>query len=354
MAPIRVLIVDDSSLVRTSLQRGLSEYGDIEVVGAAPDPFYARDMIAKLAPQVIVLDIEMPRMDGLTFLRRIMKFQPIPTIIVSSLTPKGTKTALACLEAGAVEVLSKPGAAYSVGDLVQELAEVIRVAATSTPRRRIVPAKPAQVSSGAMFETTNKVIVMGASTGGTQALEHVICSLPATSPGIVIVQHMPKLFTRSFAERLNRECSLEVREAVDGDLLTPGLALLAPGEQHMRVVRSGARYLVRVKPGPRVCQQCPSVEVLFESAAKNVGANAMGVILTGMGDDGATAMKSMHEAGAFTVAQDEASCVVFGMPKEAIARGGVDRIVPLEEIANIVVCFASGGIRGRRRGRDCG
>lgn len=352
MSPIRVLIIDDSSLVRTSLQRGLAKHADIEVVGAAPDPYIARDMIPKLRPQVLVLDIEMPRMDGLTFLTKIMKFHPIPTIIVSSLTPKGTKTALACLEAGAVAVLGKPGESYSIGNLTEELAGVIRDASRTRPKKRVAPTSAAPVAASAMLETTNKIVAIGASTGGTQALEQVLRSLPRGCPGIGIVQHMPETFTKSFAERLDDLCAIEVREAQDGDAMQPGLALLAPGNHHMQIVRSGARYMVKVKKGPRVHQHCPSVEVLFESAARSLGANGMGVLMTGMGDDGATAMKSMLDAGAFTVAQDEASCVVFGMPKEAIARGGVEVVSPLKDIADYIVRFASGrvqNLRGRKK-----
>ena len=352
MKIIRVLIVDDSSLVRTSLARGLKKHADIEVVGLAPDPFIARDMMAKVTPDVIVLDIEMPRMDGLTFLRRIMKFQPIPTIIVSSLTAKGTKTALACLESGAVEVLAKPGAAYSIGNLTEELAGVIRNAALTKPRRRTAPLAQVATTSTAMLETTNKIIAIGASTGGTQALEQVLRALPRMCPGLAIVQHMPEKFTRSFAERLNEVCQIEVREAADGDTMHTGLALIAPGNRHMALTHSGSVYKVRVKTGPRVHGYCPSVEVLFESAARNVGANGMGVIMTGMGDDGATAMNTYHEAGAFTVAQDEATCVVYGMPKEAVARGGVDVVVPLEKIPEQIVAFASGRVRSLRRKRS--
>ncbi len=352
MEPIRVLIIDDSSLVRTSLKKGLEKHADIKVVGTAPDPYIARDLIPKVSPQVLVLDIEMPRMDGLTFLQKIMKFHPIPTIIVSSLTPKGTKTALACLEAGAVAVLGKPGESYSIGNLTEELAGVVREASKARPKRRVEAPKAVQVAAGAMLETTNKVVAIGASTGGTQALEHVLRGLPANSPAIAIVQHMPEAFTRKFAERLNGLCAVEVREAVDGDSLRPGLVLLAPGNHHMQIMRSGAVYGVRVKSGPRVHQHRPSVEVLFESAARSVGGNAMGILMTGMGDDGATAMKSMFDAGAFTVAQDEASCVVFGMPKEAIARGGVDVVVPLGEIAEHIVRFASGRVSKLRRLRE--
>ncbi|MFT5290363.1 MAG: two-component system chemotaxis response regulator CheB [Planctomycetota bacterium] len=349
MPPIKVLIIDDSAVVRASFKKGLEVHPDIEVVGAAPDPFVGRDMIAKFDPQVLVLDIEMPRMDGLTFLKRVMKFKPIPTIIVSSLTPRGTKTALACLDAGAVAVLCKPGAAYSVGDLTTELANVVRTAARTTLTRRVHTPASAPISTGAMLETTNKVIAIGSSTGGTKAIEHVLSVLPRTIPGIVIAQHMPEHFTNSFAERLNTICEIEVREAKDKDVLRPGLALIAPGNNHLHVARSGAVYHVRIKQGPRVCQQRPSVEVMMESVARTVGSNAMGVMLTGMGNDGANAMNNMHEAGSFNVAQDEASCVVYGMPKEAVAAGGVDQIMPLGKIADAMCRFGAGSARSLRK-----
>lgn len=349
--PVKVLIVDDSSIVRRMLSDELSKQPGIEVVGTAPDPFVARDKILSLHPDVITLDIEMPRMDGISFLRRLMKHHPIPVIIVSSLTPKGCETALACIEAGAVDVLCKPGASYSVGDLANELGEIIRGAAgarlrTPSPSTAPAAAKPAApISSRAMIQTTNKVIAIGSSTGGTEALRSILTQLPKQSPGIIMTQHMPEGFTASFAERLDSLCEIEVREAKDGDYVSPGVALLAPGNKHMRLARDGARYIVKVCDGPRVCRHRPSVEVLFESTAQYAGANALGMILTGMGDDGATALGSMRKAGAVTIAQDEASCVVFGMPKEAIARGSAMMVSPLTDMARHIMDFAAGVLK---------
>jgi len=344
---VRVLIVDDSSIVRRVLKQELSRQPGIEVVGTAPDPYIARDKIINLQPDVLTLDIEMPRMDGLTFLRKLMKFHPVPTIIVSSLTPKGCETALACLEAGAVDVICKPGESYSVGEMATQLAETIRGAARANIQRvkQQIQAgdSPVRRSSGkAMIKTTHKVVALGASTGGTEALRSVLCALPKQSPGVIITQHMPAGFTRSFAERLNGMCELEVREAVDGDRVVPGLALLAPGNKHMKLNRDGARYIVRVCEGPRVCRHRPSVEVLFESTAQYAGRNAIGVIMTGMGRDGARGLLSLREAGSVTVAQDQASCVVFGMPKEAIECGGAQIISPLSDIPDRIIEFAVG------------
>jgi two-component system chemotaxis response regulator CheB len=346
----KVLIVDDSSIVRRMLSDELGKQPGITVVGTAPDPFVARDKILALHPDVITLDIEMPRMDGLSFLRRLMKHHPVPVIIVSSLTPKGCETALACMEAGAVDVLCKPGASYSVGDLANELGDIIRGAA-GVKLRPTAPSSPTHARTvpspapRAMIQTTHKVVAIGSSTGGTEALREVLTALPTQCPGIIMTQHMPEGFTASFAQRLNDLCEIEVREAKDGDWVSPGLALLAPGNKHMRLARDGARYLVRVCDGPRVCRHRPSVEVLFESTAQYAGANAMGIILTGMGDDGATAMVSLRKAGAFTIAQDEASCVVFGMPKEAIARGGAMLVSPLKEIAGHIQDFGAGTLK---------
>ncbi len=337
---IRVLIVDDSAIVRKIFTQELSKYPDIEVVGTAPDPYVARDKIVALKPDVITLDIEMPRMDGLTFLKKLMKYYPIPTIVVSSLTPKNSAMALEALAAGAVEVLAKPGGSYSVGDMSVQLAEKIRAAAKvrmfpSQIASSIAPDRDALSEASkilALKETTHKVIAMGASTGGTEALKNVLVQMPPNSPGIVIVQHMPPKFTQSFAERLNELCQLEVREAKDGDAIIPGTALIAPGNYHMVLKRSGARYFVEIKDGPLVCYQRPSVDVLFHSVAKYAGPNAIGVIMTGMGKDGASGLLAMKKAGAKTIAQDEETCVVFGMPKEAIKLGAVDYVVPLQEI----------------------
>lgn len=339
MEPIRVLIVDDSAIVRKIFTQELGKYADIEVVGTAPDPYVARDKIARLSPDVITLDVEMPRMDGLTFLRKLMKYHPTPTIIVSSLTPKNSEMALEALEIGAVEVLAKPGGSYSVGDMSVQLVEKIRAAARArsyVARRRQesppVPAGPVRPVPMALSQTTHKVIAMGASTGGTEALKAVLMEMPPNSPGIVIVQHMPPKFTTAFAKRLDGCCAIQVKEAQNGDSVRPGLALIAPGNEHMVLKRSGARYYVEVKDGPLVCHQRPSVDVLFHSVARYAGANAVGVIMTGMGRDGAKGLLEMRQSGAPTIAQDESTCVVFGMPKEAIKLGAAKTVVPLEAI----------------------
>jgi len=332
---IKVLIVDDSAIVRKIFSEELSKYPDIEVIGTAPDPFVARDKIVALNPDVITLDIEMPRMDGLTFLRKLMKYYPIPTIIVSSLTQRGGKLTLEAMEIGAVEVIGKPGGSYSVGNMSSQLADKIRAAA----RARVFRQDPDVPVSGnvqmkALSETSHKVIAIGASTGGTEALKQVLTPLPANSPGIVMVQHMPANFTAAFADRLNSLCQLNVREAKDNDTVVPGLALLAPGNYHMILRRSGARYYVEVKTGPMVHHQRPAVDLLFKSTAQYAGGNAIGVILTGMGADGAEGLLEMKKAGARTIAQDEHSCVVFGMPKEAIKMGAADKVLPLDQIAS--------------------
>ncbi len=340
---IKVLIVDDSAVVRKLISQSLSGVPDIEVVGTAPDPYVARDKIVTLKPDVVTLDIEMPRMDGITFLRKLMKYHPMPVIILSSLTPAGSKTALEALNAGAVEVLSKPGSSFTVAEMGEQLADKIRAAARANLKKAVVredrPVSPLNYSR-AMTETTHKVIAVGASTGGTEALKKVLMVMPPTAPGIVIVQHMPPKFTTAFAERLNTLCHIRVKEAHDGDAVVPGSALIAPGNFHMLLKRSGARYYVEVKDGPRVHHQRPAVDVLFRSAAKYVGANAVGVILTGMGADGAQGMLEMKQAGAFTIAQDEESCVVYGMPKEAVKLGAVDLVCPLERIGAEILAKA--------------
>lgn len=328
---IKVLIVDDSAVVRQVFQRELSKHSDIQVVGAAPDPYVAREMIAQHRPDVLTLDIEMPRMDGLTFLRKLMASYPLPTIIVSSLSQQGSQVALDALEAGAVEVLAKPTAAYSVGDLAFDLAPRVRAAAVARVARKLpVATSPVRQS---LAQTTNKLIAIGASTGGTQQLDYLLQQLPSNAPGILIVQHMPEHFTKSFAERLDSRCQVSVFEATDGQSVLPGQVLIAPGNQHMQLKRDGGRYIVRLKDGPRVSGHKPSVDVLFNSVAEQAGANAVGVIMTGMGRDGADGMKRMHEAGAYTIAEDEASCVVFGMPKQAIETGGVNEVAALDRIA---------------------
>ena len=334
--PVRVLVVDDSALVRKILKEELDRDPDIEVIDTAPDPYIARDKIVELRPDVITLDIEMPRMDGLTFLRKLMRHFPLPVIVVSSLTVRGGEMAMEALEAGAVEVMCKPGAAYTVGDMSIALIDKVKAAARVQVQKRDAPAsvqRAVQPTQLAMTRTTNKVIAIGASTGGTEALTRVLTALPANAPAIVVVQHMPEHFTRSFADRLNDLCAIEVKEAEDGDAVLPGRALLAPGNYHMLLNRSGARYFVQIKGGPLVTRHRPSVDVLFKTAAKYAGSNLVGVIMTGMGRDGAAGMKIMHDHGARTIAQDEASCIVFGMPKEAIALNAVDHVLPLDHIA---------------------
>jgi two-component system chemotaxis response regulator CheB len=338
MNKIKVLIVDDSALVREVLTRALSSDPAIEVVGAARDPFVARDMIVELSPDVLTLDIEMPKMDGITFLKKLMEFYPMPVIIVSSLTRQGGEMALEAMDAGAIDIVAKPGAAYTVGDLAIELADKIKAAARIKVVKKIPPIN-AKINNKKMSlsETTNKVIAIGASTGGVQAIREVLTRLPATTSGILIVQHMPEHFTTSFAARMNEICEMEVREAKDGDQLRTGLVLIAPGNHHMTLARSGAIYIVNITQGPLVSRHRPSVDVLFESVASFAGKNALGVILTGMGADGAVGIKKMKESGAITIAQDEKSSVVFGMPKVAIETGGIDHIVSLDHVAKKII-----------------
>ncbi len=331
---IRVLIVDDSAIVRKMLADALASEPDLEVVGTAPDPYVARDKILSLRPDVLTLDVEMPRMDGLTFLKKLMRFHPLPVIVISSLAQSSSQTALEALQCGAVEVLAKPGGPYSVGELKQDLPHKVRAAAQARvglakPQLAPPPSVPL-VLSGA---STSTVITIGASTGGTEAIREVLTAMPANMPGIVIVQHIPPVFSLAFANRLNDLCKLRVKEAADGDRVVPGLALIAPGNFHMTLTKAGGEYRVSVQGGPRVCYQRPSVDVLFESVAKVAKSDAIGAILTGMGSDGAQGLLKMKRAGARTIAQDEASCVVFGMPREAIRMGGVDRVLPLNRVA---------------------
>lgn len=336
---IRVLIVDDSALVREIFTRELGRDAELEVVGSAPDPYVARDKIVTLKPDVVTLDIEMPRMDGVTFLRKLMRYYPLPVIIVSSLTPQGGELAMEAMEAGAVDVMCKPGAAYAVGDMSVLLIDKIKAAARVAVKTRVARStgKDAAAPRLSLTRTTHKVVAIGASTGGTEALQRVLTAMPVNAPGIVIVQHMPENFTRAFANRLHSLCAMEVKEAADGDSVTPGKALIAPGNFHMLLRRSGAVYYVQVKPGPLVSRHRPSVDVLFKSVARYAGKNAVGVIMTGMGADGADGLKEMRDAGAETVAQDEPSCVVFGMPKEAIERGGAGHVVALDAIPGTVL-----------------
>ena len=343
---IKVLVVDDSAVVRQVLSAELSKAKDIEIVGTAIDPYIARDKIVSLRPDVLTLDLEMPRMDGLTFLGKLMKYYPLPVIVVSSLTPAGSEAALRALELGAVDVVSKPGSAYSVAEITSMLVDRIRAAAgarcrppAARPAASEVPAKAVRQ----LVHTSHRILAIGASTGGTQAILQILTALPANIPGTAIVQHMPERFTTAFAGRLNDLCAMEVREAQDGDMLVPGVALLAPGNHHMIILRRGAWYFAQVKSGPPVFHQRPSVDVLFHSVARHAGPNAVGVILTGMGADGAKGLLAMKQAGARTLAQDESSCVVFGMPREAIRTGGVEQVVPLNRMpGRIIEAIAAG------------
>jgi len=351
MPKIKVMIVDDSALVRQALTDILSSDPHIEVVAAAADPFIAAERMRECTPDVITLDVEMPRMDGITFLQKIMSQHPIPVVMCSTLTEAGSETALKALEYGAVDIIVKPkmGTKQFIEESRVRICDTVKAAAmtkgrqrTVQPVRDIAPKYTADVimekpASHAMVQTTEKVVVVGASTGGTEALKTFLEMLPEDSPGIVIVQHMPEGFTRAFAKRLDGICRITVKEAADNDSVVRGRALIAPGNHHTLLKRSGARYYVEIKDGPLVSRHRPSVDVLFRSAARYAGKNAVGVIMTGMGDDGARGMKEMKDAGAMTVAQDEASCVVFGMPNEAIKQGGVDIIRPLDAIAREVL-----------------
>ncbi len=337
---VRVLVVDDSAVVRSVFQQELSKDPEIAVVGTAPDPFVARDLILEQEPDVITLDVEMPRMDGITFLHKIMRYRPTPVIVVSSLTPAGGALALEALAAGACDVMCKPGAAYSVGDMTADLLQKVKDVAAAGVRALPPPAAEAPRPLRALARTTNQVVAIGASTGGTVAVERILKALPPNAPGVVVTQHMPELFTRYFATRLKEVSKLDAREAEGGESVVPGVVLVAPGNKHLLLRRSGARYVVEVKDGPRVNRHRPSVDVMFRSVAHTAGRNAVGVLLTGMGADGAQGLLAMHEAGARTVAQDEASCVVFGMPKAAIDLGAVDAVLPVERIAAEIVTAA--------------
>jgi two-component system chemotaxis response regulator CheB len=347
MNQIKVLIVDDSAVVRQVLTSLLAAAPDIQVIGAAADPLLAFERMKLQWPDVIVLDVEMPRMDGITFLRKIMAERPTPVVICSTLTEKGAQTTMAALAAGAVSIIAKPklGLKQFLTDSSDDLIASVRAAAGANLRRLAARADPAPAvaknsadvilapaSNRAMVQTTDRVVAIGTSTGGTQALEHVLTGLPRVSPGMVIVQHMPEKFTAAFAARLDSLCEITVREARNNDRVVQGCALIAPGGKHMMLKRSGAQYFVEVIDGPLVNRHRPSVDVLFRSVAKCAGANALGVIMTGMGDDGAAGLLEMRKAGAATVAQDEQTCVVYGMPKEAVKRGGVERSVPLQNI----------------------
>lgn len=341
MSKVKVLVVDDSALVRQLLTEGLAGDREIEVVGSASDPYDARDKIVQLSPDVLTLDVEMPRMDGVEFLRRLMPMRPMPVVMVSSLTQRGKTITLQALEAGAVDFVAKPTSNLVGGlpKMMEELRAKVKVAAKARVGhlKRTTPARPRSPAPvAALAETTDKVVVIGASTGGTEAIREVLGGMPPTGPGIVIVQHMPKDFTAMFAQRLDGLCPMQVREAKDGDRVVPGLALIAPGDQQCRITRSGGQYRVKLGESSNVSGHCPSVDVLMDSAAQAVGPNAVAVMLTGMGSDGAKGMLAMRGAGARTMAQDEATSVVFGMPKAAFANGGAEELVPLHEIASNV------------------
>ena len=354
---IKVMIVDDSALVRQVVSQALAADPGIEVIGTAADPLFALQKMKTLWPDVLIIDIEMPRMDGITFLKKIMAERPTPVVVCSSLAEKGAQATFEALAAGAVSIITKPklGLKSFLEDSSNDIVQAVRSAARANMRAMRASAAPAinrpklsadvMLSAGghrALERTTDQVVAIGTSTGGTQALEAVLTRLPATTLGIVIVQHMPEKFTAMFAERLHSLCQIEVREARHGDRVIPGRALIAPGGRHMMLKRNGAQYAVDVADGPLVNRHKPSVDVLFRSVAKFAGANALGIIMTGMGDDGARGLKEMHDAGARTIAQDEASCVVFGMPKEAIKLGAADQVMALEQIPGAIVGYGKG------------
>ncbi|MBN2526224.1 MAG: chemotaxis response regulator protein-glutamate methylesterase [Deltaproteobacteria bacterium] len=338
---IRVLIVDDSAVVRSVFSQELAKDPEIQIIGTAPNPYVARDIMVKEHPDVITLDLEMPRMDGVTFLQKIMHFLPTPVIVVSSLTSKGSQLALDALACGAVDVMCKPGAAYTVGDMATDLIDKIKMVSRIPVHKKDLP-KPGKSEihvAKALSKTTNQIVAIGSSTGGTVALDHLFHTFPANFPGVIVTQHMPPGFTKSFAERLDSFSAMSVKEAETGDSVVPGVALIAPGSKHLLLRRSGARYYVDVKDGPLVNRHKPSVDVMFRSVSKAAGKNAIGIILTGMGGDGAKGMLEMKNEGATNIAQDESTCVVFGMPKVAIETGGVDHILPLDKITKKVIAI---------------
>ncbi|MCK5354093.1 MAG: chemotaxis response regulator protein-glutamate methylesterase [Methyloprofundus sp.] len=353
MADIRVFLVDDSAVVRQVLTGLLNSIAGIKVIGSAPDPIFAQKKMERDWPDVIVLDIEMPRMDGVTFLKKLMHEHPTPVVICSTLTAKGAEVTMQAMSAGAVDIITKP--TVNLKNFLQEskglIADAIKGAAHARMGKVIsshnshLPIKPklsadaviAEAHTQPMYQSTDRVVSIGTSTGGTQALESVLTQLPRTAPGIIVVQHMPEAFTAAFAARLNSICQVTVKEAVSNDRVMPGLVLIAPGGKHMLLRRSGAQYRVEVKDGPLVSRHKPSVDVLFRSTAQAAGKNAIGIIMTGMGDDGAKGMKELHDTGALTVAQDEASCVVYGMPKEAVKAGGVDGQIGLTSIPGLII-----------------
>jgi len=348
MAKTTVVVVDDSALVRSILSEIINRQPDMECIGAASDPLVAREMIRNLNPDVITLDVEMPKMDGIDFLSRLMRLRPMPVVMVSTLTERGAEVTLKALELGAVDFVAKPkiGVADGIRQLAQDITDKIRIAAKAHIRRQHVPAPAAPGDAPAAAPrpiaslgrlSTEKIVFIGASTGGTEATKDVLINLPADAPAVVITQHMPPGFTRSYAARLDGLCKIRVKEAQDGERILPGHGYIAPGGMHLSVERSGANYIARVQDGEPVNRHKPSVEVLFNSAARVVGPNALGIMLTGMGGDGARAMKAMKDAGSYNFVQDEASCVVFGMPREAINAGAADEILPLGQIATRLI-----------------
>lgn len=346
---VKVMVVDDSAVVRQTLTDLLNSDDELEVIASAADPYIAAEKLRDFIPDVITLDIEMPKMDGLTFLRKLMEQHPIPVVICSSLASEGSDTALKALELGAVDIITKPkiGTKQFLEESRIHICDVVKAASKAKLKKKTVsPLIQPKLTADAvlkksnnksMIETTEKVIVVGASTGGTEALRYFLEAFPLDSPGIIVVQHMPENFTKAFAKRLDSYCKITVKEAENGDSVIRGRALIAPGNYHMLLKRQGAKYIVEIKTGPLVSRHRPSVDVLFRSAAQYAGKNAIGVIMTGMGDDGAKGMLEMKDAGAFTIAQDEKTCVVYGMPNEAVKLGGVDKILPLEEIAKNVL-----------------
>lgn len=344
MSKISVMCVDDSALMRQLMTEIINSHPDMEMVATAPDPLVARDLIKQYNPQVLTLDVEMPRMDGLDFLEKLMRLRPMPVVMVSSLTGKGSEVTLRALELGAVDFVTKPQLGIREGMLAysQMIADKIRAAARARLHARVATPAPVTLKAGPLL-SSEKLIAIGSSTGGTEAIRHVLQPLPATSPALLITQHMPPGFTRSFAERLNKLCQITVKEAEDGERILPGHAYIAPGAMHMELARSGANYVVKLNEGPPVNRHKPSVDVLFNSVATHAGRNAVGVILTGMGNDGAAGMLAMHRAGAWTIAQSEATCVVFGMPREAIAFGGTSEVVDLGHISQHMLAKISAG-----------
>ncbi len=336
---LKVLVVDDSATARSLIKAVLESDSGIKVVGAAPDAYIARDMIVKLKPDVICLDVEMPRMDGITFLKKLMQYMPTPVVMVSSLTRSGAKTTLDALESGAIDFVAKPHSNIydGIDDIKAEIVEKVKAASKVNVRKFLHKTKINAKPISSLSETTNKIVAIGASTGGTEALKEVLIRMPRNSPGIIIVQHMPPKFTKTFAQRLNQLSQIEVKEAKNGETVGNGKALIAPGDYHMVLRRSGARYFVEIGDGAKVSGHKPSVDVLFNSVAKVAGANAIGVILTGMGSDGAKGMLNMKKVGAINIAQDEKSCVVYGMPKVAVGLGGVSKSITLTKVAEEVI-----------------